>query len=103
MKKETWIEEILQTAKEIRPVASNPYLAARIEARLQEAVPVNKLSLRWVYVSAAAMLLLIIMNITIWRNTIQSSQTSGAQQLIQEYGWGNNDLYSMNLSNRQHE
>jgi hypothetical protein len=103
MKKENWIEEILQTAKDIKPVASNPYLSTRIEAKLQEVVQVNKLPLRWVYVSAAAMLLLVIMNITIWRNNVQSSPTSGAQQLIQEYGWGNNDLYSMNLSNRQHE
>jgi hypothetical protein len=103
MKKEKWIEEILQSAKDIKPVSSNPYLTTRIEAKLQAIEPINKLPLRWVYVAAAAMLLLLAMNITIWRSTARSSQTSGVQQLIQEYGWDNNDLYSMNLSNRKHE
>jgi hypothetical protein len=103
MKKEKWIEEILQSAKDITPVASNPYLTTRIEAKLQSADPINKLPLRWVYVGAAAMLLLLAMNITVWRSTVQSSQASGVEQLIQEYGWSNNDLYSMNLSNSQHE
>jgi hypothetical protein len=59
MKKEKWIEEILQSAKDIKPVSSNPYLTTRIEAKLQAADPVKKLPLRWVYVAAAAMLLLL--------------------------------------------
>jgi hypothetical protein len=103
MKKEKWIEEILQSAKEIKPVASNPYMATRIEAKLQQASPINKLPLRWVYASAAAMLVLLAMNITMWSSKSQTNQTSGVQQLMQEYGWSNNDLYSTNLSNNQHE
>ena len=103
MNKEKWIEEILQTAKDIKPVAPNPYMATRIEAKLQQAEPINKLPLRWVYISAAAMLLLLLINVAVWRNTSSTQQTSSVQQLIQEYGWNSNDLYSVNLSNRQHE
>jgi hypothetical protein len=103
MNKEKWIEDILQSAKDIKPVSSNPYLTTRIEAKLQAADPINKLSVRWVYAAGIAMLLLLAMNITVWRSATTSSQTSGVQQLIQEYGWSNNDLYSMNLSNRSHE
>jgi hypothetical protein len=103
MKKEKWIEEILHGAKDIKRVDSNPYMATRIEAKLQKPAPVSKLPLRWVYVSAAAMLVLLTMNITMWSSPAKSSQTSGVQQLMQEYGWSNNDLYSTNLSNSQHE
>lgn len=104
MNKEKWISDILQSAKEIKPVSANPYLATRIEAKLrQNTAPVNSLPLRWVYATAAFMLVLLVMNITIWRSAHQTSQSSGVQQLIKEYGWSNNDLYSVNLSNRQHE
>lgn len=102
MKKENWIDDILQTGKEIKPVASNPYLATRIEAKLRGQVN-NKLPLRLVYVAAAAMLLLAAMNITIWSKPATTAQRPGVQQLMQEYGWSNDDLYSMNLSNRSHE
>ncbi len=104
MKKEKWIEEILQTAKEIKTVAANPYLATRIEAKLQEDVPADKLPLRWVYAAAAVLLFLFIANISILRTSPQSrTRSSDIQQLIQDYDLGNNDLYSISFSNRQHE
>ena len=105
MNKEKWINEVLQSVKEIRPVSSNPYMATRIEAKLKQPSPLNKLSLQWVYASAAIMLLLLVMNISVWRNKTQRQPaSSGVQQLIQEYGWNSgNDLYSVSLSNRQHE
>ena len=104
MNKEKWIEEILQSAKEIHPLSPNPYMATRIEAKLQQPLRVNMLPLRWVYASAAVLLALLVMNISMLRNDRRRlSNSSAVQQMMQEYGWGNNDLYSMNLSNRQHE
>jgi len=103
MNKEKWVEEILQTAKGIRPVSSNTFLATRIEAKLQRPERVVTLPLQWVYVSAAVMLLLLLLNLSIWSSPVQSPRPSGVQQLVQEYGWSNDDLYSMNLSNRPHE
>lgn len=104
MIKEKWIEDILQSAKAIQPVSSNPYMATRIEAKLEKAAPVNILPLRWVYASATVLVLLLVLNITIWRgNTSSAKETSGVQQLMLDYGWSSNDLYSMNNSNRQHE
>jgi hypothetical protein len=102
MSKEKWIEEILQSAKQVNPVPANPYMATRIEAKLKEnMVPVTIFPMRWVYASAAMMLLLLAMNISIWRSNRQASSPPGVQQLIQEYGWGNTDLYSVNLSNNR--
>ena len=105
MKKEKWIEEILQSAKEIQPVSSDPYMATRIEAKLQQPGLVNRLPLRWAYALVTTMLLLFVMNISIWRNKTQRQPaSSGVQELIQEYGWSSGkDLYSVNFSNRQHE
>lgn len=104
MNKDKWIEEVLQSAKEIQPVASKAFMATRIEAKLKQPVQANTLPLRWVYASAAVLLVLLVMNISLLRNDkIQQSKSSGVQELMQETGWGNNDLYSMNLSNRQHE
>jgi len=104
MNKDKWIEEVLQSAKEIQPVSSNAFMATRIESKLKQPVLANTLPLRWVYASAAVLLVLLAMNISLLRkDKKQQSKSSGVQELMQETGWGNNDLYSMNLSNRQHE
>jgi hypothetical protein len=104
MNKEKWVEEVLASVKQVQPVASNAFMATRIEAKLQQPSPVYKLPLQWVYASAAVLLVLLVMNISVLRRTAtKQPSTPGVQQLIQENGWGNNDLYSMNLSNRQHE
>jgi hypothetical protein len=102
MNKEKWIEDILQSAKAVQPVSSNPYMATRIEAKLEKAAAPGILPLRWVYASATVLVLLLVVNITIWRgNPSSAKETSGVQQLMQEYGWNSNDqLYSMNNSNR---
>jgi hypothetical protein len=103
MDKEKWIEEILQSTKGIRPVSSDPYMATRIEAKLQKPV-VSKLPMQWVYVSAAAMLLLLITNIMIMRRGVSTqAESSGVSQLMKEYGWSNENIYSADPSNRAHE
>lgn len=105
MNKEKWIEDVLQSGREIHKVSPNPYMVSRIEARLQqETAVINTLSLRWVYSVAAAMLLLVFVNITAWRSmTRQTSKANGMQQLIREYGWSNEELYPANLQNKGHE
>jgi hypothetical protein len=104
MNKEKWVEEILQSGKAIQPLLPDAYMVLRIEAKLQAPTQANILPLRWVYASAAVLLVLLVMNVSILRRDKQPMPGSSAvQQMIQEYGWGNNDLYSMNLSNRQHE
>ena len=81
MKKEQWIEDVLKTAKEIGLVPSKPYLATRIESRLQQRP--STLSLRWALVSVAAMLLLVFVNISAWRHSNEVRGVSGAQQVLQ--------------------
>lgn len=97
MNKEKWIDDIIQSGKELSPVTANPFLATRIEAKLRalEETQITKIvPALWVYVSAAAMLVLLIINVVLVNNTHVSAQkNTGIQQVMQEYGWGNNDLY----------
>jgi hypothetical protein len=97
MNKEKWIEEIIQSGKELSPVTANPFLATRIEAKLralEEGRITRVVPARWVYVSAVAMLVLLIINVVLVNNTqVSAPKNSGIQQVMQEYGWGNNDLY----------
>lgn len=100
MNKEKWIDDIVKMAKAVQPVSSNPWMATRIEARLQEPVTINKVSLQWLMASAAVMILLVTMNITILRKNIpgQPAASAAVQSVINEYGWSNNDPYSANFS-----
>lgn len=94
--KEQWLEEVLQSAKEIGPIESNPYLATRIEAKLQQR-PAAQVPVRWVYVTVAAMTLILFINISAWKRTNNSNQQNAAvRQLVQEYGWASHDIYSNN-------
>jgi hypothetical protein len=102
MNKEKWIDGIIQSGKNLPPVPANPFLATRIEARLQtmeENPMTSKIPVRWVYVSALAMTVLLLCNVVSWRQTrIPAKTTADIQQVMQEYGWNNNDLYATNFS-----
>jgi len=102
MSKEKWIDEILQSAGNIQPIEGDPWLATKVEARLNnmndEAVN-TKIPLRWLFVNIAAMLLLLVMNIAIWKGSVKVPKTNAVQQLIHDYGFSQNDIYSFNYSN----
>jgi hypothetical protein len=93
-KREQWIDEVVQTAKGIGPVASNPYLATRIEGKLQQQ-SMPQISVRWVYATIAAMAIILFINISVWRSADKANdQNPAIEQLVQEYGWSNADIYS---------
>lgn len=88
----------MQTTRHLQPAAVNPWLATRVEAALQkqeEAVPAARLPLRWVYLCAAVMTALVVLNVLAWSRPLPQKQT-GIQSVMQEYGWGNRSDYSAN-------
>jgi hypothetical protein len=96
MNREKWIEEVLQTAKTVGIVESNPYIATRIEAKLKQQ-PALQVSPRWVYATLAVLTVIVLVNIAVWRTVNNSSKQSAAvQQLAEEYGWASHDFYSAN-------
>jgi hypothetical protein len=102
MSKEKWIDDLLQSGKNLSPAPVNPFLATRVEARLralEEAQQMPVIPVRWVFAAALAMVILLLLNVGLLRTTnLSAKKTAGIQQVIQEYGWGNNDLYTMNYS-----
>jgi len=102
MSKEKWIEDIIQSGKHLSPLPVNPFLATRVEAKLRalpEGKTVGLIPVRWVFTAALAMVVLLLLNVTLLRTTnVSAKKNAGIQQVIQEYGWGNNDLYTMNYS-----
>ncbi|MBL7709697.1 MAG: hypothetical protein JNJ86_11540 [Chitinophagaceae bacterium] len=100
MNKEKWIDDIVKMAKAVQPVSSNPWMATRIEARLQEPVTINKVSLQWLMTTAAVMIFLVVVNITLLRKNMaeQPAASATVQSVINEYGWSNDDPYSANFS-----
>lgn len=102
MSKEKWMEDIIQSGKNLSPVTGDPFLATRVEAKiraLEEKPAIPVLSIRWVYVSAIAMVVLVALNILVWSTAAPAAKkTVGIQQVMQEYGWSNNDFYTMNYS-----
>jgi len=91
--KEQWIEDVLQTARDIAAVESNPYMLTRIEARLQQKPA--QIPIRFVYATVAAITIILFINISVWRTANNSGkQNPEVQQLVQEYGWVSHDIYS---------
>jgi hypothetical protein len=96
MSKEKWIEDILQTPRHIQPAGVHPFMAARVEAVLRQggktASPA-RMPLKWVYVSAAAMAALLVLNVLAWKRPAPEKH-SGIQAVMQEYGWSNQRFYA---------
>jgi len=96
MNKEQWIEDILSTSRHIRPVEANPFLATRVEAALQKAgkaASPARLPLRWVWLSAAFMAALVLLNVLAWNRPVKEQRT-GIQSVMQEYGLDSHVFYS---------
>ena len=98
MNKEQWIEDILQASRHIRPVEANPFMATRVEAALLKAgkaASPARLPLRWVWLSAACMAALVLLNVLAWsRPEKAKEQRSDIQSVMQEYGWSGQRFYS---------
>ena len=98
MNKEKWIDEVLQSGRNITPVEVNPFLHTRIESRLQQDKAIPRIQTGWVYALSTIMTVALILNIYVWFNTQSTKTPAGVQQVIQEYGWSVRDVYSLNYS-----
>lgn len=89
------IDDILQSAKDIQPVAPGAGMIEAIETRLkkQEEKPASIISMKWLYATAAAMLIIVLLNVMVWSITSRNHEKTGIQTLMRENGWANNDIY----------
>ena len=99
MNKEKWVEEVLSSSHWLQPAEANPFMATRIEALLRKDKPAAtppRLASRWVYLSAALMVALIVANVLAWRKPVPSIH-AGIESVMQEYGWSGQSAYSVNF------
>lgn len=73
----------LKMLEKVKRVEAPPFLFTRIEAQLNEQLPV-----RWVWVSISTVLLLVVVNTLILRDSTQLSETSNSsvQYISEEMG-----------------
>lgn len=85
----------LEVLEKVNRVEAPPFLFTRIEARIQAQLN-EQLPIRWVWVSISTVLLLVVVNTLILRDSTQLSETSNGsiQHISEEMGMQtSNQLY----------
>ena len=85
----------LEVLQKVNRVEAPPFLFTRIEASIQAQVN-EQLPMRWVWVSISTVLLLVVVNTLILRDSAQLSETSNSsvQHISEEMGMQtSNQLY----------
>jgi hypothetical protein len=91
------VDEHLKSLEGMKEPETNEFFYTRLKAKMMNRQSGERISLRWVYATITIMLLILTVNIFAWRNVSASNKAnSSIQQLVQEYGWTSNDLYSNN-------
>jgi hypothetical protein len=101
MSKEKWIDEILNSAKNIKIVEGDPWLASKVEAKLhrQKDKRTGIVPLHWVYATSFALLLILTINLFVWNKSVSTIKNKDVQQVMKDYDFSQNDIYSLNYSN----
>jgi hypothetical protein len=82
--KEDWINEVLDSIEGIAPVQPNPYLFQKVMLRLKTETR-QLIPLRVVWMSAAAVLALIVLNIAAIKIQVSKSGIQDASIVVSEY------------------
>lgn len=83
MNKDQWIDEVMESAMGITRVSINPFLHTRVKAKLE--VPPAKISLQWAFVALAPVMILLFLNVSLWRKPVQQENNDGLEQVIRAY------------------
>ena len=92
------VDEHLESLQEMKEAETDDFFYTRLKAKMSlHPNSKEKISMKWVYATAVAMLVILTINVFVWRNSNAiAKQSSSIQQLVQEYGWARHDLYSNN-------
>jgi hypothetical protein len=91
-----WIDRVLDSVQGIDPLPADPYLYARVMAKMARQ---NEYVIRpgVVWLTAASFLLMVILNVmAVWKKT-SSGKNLGA--VVAEYGLGQADAYAPVMNN----
>lgn len=94
MNREQWIDEVLQTAKTLNRAESNPYLHTRVRAKLEPAAA-KRMPVRWVLAAVAPVLVLLALNIQLWRKPAPQKSMPGIDNVLRDYDLDETALYAV--------
>ncbi|WP_298223371.1 hypothetical protein [Flavobacterium sp.] len=72
MEQEQWINEVLESTAGMKPAIPD----ARLFAKIQNSIQTENISMRWVWMAAATLLLLVTLNITFVFSTSKKEKTA---------------------------
>lgn len=101
MNKDQWTDEVLGSARGITRVSINPYLHTRVKAKLEHAPA--KISLQWAFVALAPVMVLLALNISLWRKPLPQKDNKGLEQVIRAYSYDDGYYYSALEKNEPNE
>ncbi|WP_309641571.1 hypothetical protein [Flavobacterium sp.] len=87
MEQEHWINEVLESTNGMTPAIPDAKLFARIQAKIQT----DNIPMRWVWMAAATLLLLVSLNITLVFSKPKKEKT--ATEVMASYLSKSNQLY----------
>jgi hypothetical protein len=88
MEKETWINEVLESAQGLTPAIPNTQLFSKIQTKIKKE---NILATQWVWTAAASMAILIVLNFTLVSFKTKKEKT--ATQILASQLSKSNQLY----------
>lgn len=102
MKKEYWVDTIINSTHQIKPAGTNSFWAIRVQQKIknQQENRHAVIAAKWVYSAAACFAALLVLNILTFSNTAAKSSKNNIQSVIQQYGFMQTDYYFVDPSTR---
>lgn len=102
MKKEQWVDAVINSTKQLTPAGTNPFWAVRVQQKIKQQQKNTHavIAAKWVYTTAACFTALLVLNVLSFRNTAGKSSKNNIQSVMQQYGFMQTDYYFLDPSTR---
>lgn len=102
MKKEQWVDAVIDSTRQLTPAGTNPFWVVRVQQKIkqQQETIHTVIAAKWVYTAAACFAALLVLNILSFSNTAGKSSKNNIQSVMQQYGFMQTDYYFLDPSTR---
>jgi ABC-type polysaccharide/polyol phosphate export permease len=94
MKKEAWIDDIMQSLQGQQMADANPFLHTRVMVKIKQ-YNVSAVPLKWVYAITTCLAVLLLLNVGLFTFKKQGSNKTSVDNIIDEYGLKDSDAFSV--------
>jgi len=102
MKKEQWVDAVIDSTRRLTPAGTNPFWVVRVQQKIKQQQETKQavIPAKWVYTAAACFAALLVLNILSFSNTAGKSSKNNIQSVMQQYGFMQTDYYFLDPSTR---